>query len=208
MAEGKNDDAVLNVVEEQIARTYAQGFLGAVGDASAKEGMVAELVAIRDEVIKPYPRIIETLTSAFLDNNERVAIIDRVFGGKVSSVVINLIKVLSQHGRIGILRTVISQTEKIHNESSNRVDVIVRLAHAADSGLLQQIEETIRQKVGIEPILQVEIVPELVGGLEVQVGDTVFDGSVRTAFAKAHKKIVAQTIEAIETQPERFTLAS
>lgn len=207
MAEGNNDDVVLDVVEEQIARTYADGFLGAASD-QAKGDLVAELVAIREEVLKPHPRIIETLTSAFLDNEERVAIIDRILGGKVSTTVLNLVKVLSQHGRIGILHSVVNQTEKIHNEASGRADVVVRLAQEADAGLLKQIEETIKQKMGFEPILRVEIVPELVGGLEVRVGDTVFDGTVKTAFAKAHKKIVAQTIEAIETQPERFTLAS
>ena len=134
--------------------------------------------------------------------------IDKVLGGRVLPVVVNLLKVLSSHGRIGILPCVIWQAKQLFDEMRNCAEVLVRLAHPADDELLAQITHTIREKVGVEPVVRVEIDPSLVGGLEVRVGDTVFDGSVRTAFAKAHKTIVEQTIEAIESQPERFTVAS
>ncbi len=204
MANGTSDEKVINVTEEQIARTYALGFLGAAGSNS--ESLLGDLVAIRDEVLAAHPKLGEVLSSAFLDHEQRVAILDRLLGGRVAGTVLNFLKVLSQHERIGILGTVINQVESIFNEENNRVDVLVRLAHETEPHVMGEIEQTIRTKMGVEPILRVEVDPELVGGFEMRVGDTVYDGSVRTAFAKAHKMIVEQTIEAIETQPERFTV--
>ena len=198
---------VFDVVEEQIAQTYAQGFLGAM-DPAENGNAVADLIAIDEEMLDKHPRLLKTLDSAFLDNDQRTEMIDRVFGGRVSPVVVKLLKVMSSHGRIGILKSVIRQAQRLFNNMQNRAEVLVRLAHPADDELLAQITKTIQEKMGVEPVVTVEIDPSLVGGLEVKVEDTVFDGSIRTAFKKAHTTIVEQTIQAIESQPERFTVAS
>lgn len=198
-------EPVLDVTAEQIARTYAEGFLGAAGDGSASA--VEDLEAVQAEVIGAFPLFAQALRSAFLDHDARVAMIDRVLGGRVAPSVVNLLKVLSGHGRMELVGEVVRQARKLFDKQQGREDVLVRLAQAADPALLSEIEQTVRARTGVEPVIRVEIDPELVGGLEIRVGDTVFDGSVRTAFQKAHKEIVNQTVEAIESQPERFTLA-
>lgn len=205
MADGNPtpNETVLDVGAEQLARTYAKGFLGA---ANNDAGAVGDLEAVSAEVFVKHPRFGETMRSAFIDHDARVAMIDRVFGGRVSPTVVNLLKVLSAHGRLGIVNEVADQAHKLLDEQLGRAKVLVRLARPADDALLGEIEQTIRTKTGLDPIIEVEIEPELVGGLEVRVGDTVFDGSVRTAFRVAHKAIVNETVQAIESKPERFTL--
>ncbi|QDV73545.1 ATP synthase F1 subunit delta [Botrimarina mediterranea] len=197
-------ETVMDVTAERIARTYAQGFLGAAGD---DESVVADLEAVQAEVFAQHPQFAEAMRSAFVDHDVRVGMIDRVLGGRVAPVVVTLLKVLSDHDRMELVGEVARQARKLYEESNNRARVVIRLAHAVDDGLLKEIEDTIRQASGFEPIVSVEIDPDLVGGLEVRVGDKVYDGSVRTAFAKAHKAIVNQTVAAIESQPQRFTLA-
>lgn len=194
----------LDVTAEQIARTYAQGFLNASGsDAVAVE----DLEAVSTEVLDAHPEFAEAMRSAFVDHEVRVGMIDRVLGGRVTSTVVNLMKVLSAHGRMELADEVARQARLLLDKQQGREAVLVRLAHAADDATLAEIEKTIRAIAGVEPVISVEIDPDLVGGLEIRVGDTVFDGTVRTAFAKAHKEIVEETVNAIENRPERFTLA-
>lgn len=209
MAEAKpkpKRDTVLDVTEEQIARTYAQAFLDTAGEAS--EAAVAELEGFCTEVLDTHPMFAGMLDSAFMDHEKRAAILDKLLGGKALPATLNLLKVLSAKGRIGIVRTVARQSRKLFNERSNLADVLVRVASPIDDATIEHIKTTVRAHTGKEPVVEVEVVPEIIGGLEVRVGDTVYDGTVRTAFKKAHKTIVAQTVEAIETNPERFTLAS
>lgn len=203
MAETAHNTAI-DITAEQIARTYAQAFLGAVAnDSSALE----DLEAVRDEVLTAHPRFAEAMSSAFLDHEDRVAMVDRVLGGRVAPAVTNLLKVLSAHGRSGIVGEVVRQTRLLFDEAAGRRPVTVRVASPVDDGLINDIADTVRGKMGIEPVITVEVDPSLVGGVEIRVGDTVFDGTVRTAFEKAHKSIVDQTVEAIENQPTRFTTA-
>lgn len=199
------NEPTLDVTAEQIARTYAQALLAAAGDSAAEA--VGDLEAVRAEVLSKHPGFAEALRSAFLDHEARVAMIDRVFGVRVVPSVVNFLKVLSAHGRMEIVGEVARQARLLHDEANNRVPVLVKLAHAVDDAVVAQIEKTIRDKTGVDPVTTVEVDPSLLGGLEVRVRDTVFDGSLRTAFAKAHKSIVNQTISAIENSPERFTLA-
>lgn len=209
MAQGQADntkDTALDVTAEQIARTYAQALLGASGDDA--ETVVGDLNAICQEVLGKHPLFEGVLGSAFMDHEQRCGVIDRVFGGRVSPVTVRGLKVLSSHGRLEILNSVARQATKLLNEQKNRTEVVVRLASQTDDALLERVKTTVQQQTGVEPILRVEIVPELVGGLEIRIGDTVYDGSLRTAFARAHKAIVQQTVEAIENNPERFTIAS
>ncbi|TWT93440.1 ATP synthase subunit delta [Botrimarina colliarenosi] len=198
-------ETVMDVTAERIARTYAQGFLGAAGEND--KTAVEDLEAVATEVFAKYPDFAEAMRSAFVDDEVRVGMLDRVLGSRVDPVVVTLLKVMADHRRMNLVGEVARQARKLYETSNNRAPVLIRLAHAVDDALIAEIEQTIRQQTGLEPITSVEIDPELVGGLEVRVGDTVFDGSVRTAFAKAHKMIVNQTVAAIESQPERFTLA-
>lgn len=195
-------DTVLDVTEERIARTYAQGFLGALGGDGAEA--VAQLVELDREVFAKQPRLLEALGSAFLDRDKRLAMLDRLLGGRVDPTVLKLLKVLSDHGRIGIVRSVARESQKLFNTSKNRADVLVRLAQPADERLLKEIERTVREKTGCEPMMRVEVDPELVAGMEIRVGDTLFDGSLRSVFDRTRKAMINKTIHAIETNPERF----
>lgn len=207
MADATNNstqEATLDVTAEQIARTYATGFLRAV---NYEEAAVSDLEAVNEEVLRQHPQFDEAMRSAFLDHDVRVAMIDNVLGGRVAPAVVNLLKVLSNHGRMELAGEVSRQARKLLDKKQGRADVLVRLAREADQSLLGEIEQTIRNKTGLDPVVSVEVDPELVGGLEIRVGDTVFDGTVRTALKKSHKEIVNQTVNAIESNPERFTLA-
>ena len=44
----------------------------------------------------------------------------------------------------------------------------------------------------------------LIAGFVVRVGDTLYDGSVKTRFERARKSMIERAIENIETRPEKF----
>ncbi|TWT48854.1 ATP synthase F1 subunit delta [Botrimarina hoheduenensis] len=204
MSDFAADNPVFDVTAEQIARTYAEAFLGAVAQNATA---VADLEAIDREVLAVHPQFLHAISSAFVDKAERLAMIDRVFGGRVTPSVVNLMKTLTAHDRLPIVRLVVRQVRLLFDEASGRKAVRIRVASPINDALVTEIASAIRAKLSFEPVISVEVVPELVGGLEIRVDDTVFDGTVQTAFAKAHRAIVAQTVEAIETQPLRFTTA-
>ena len=195
---------VLDVTEEQIARVYAKGFLGAVAKLGNVEELIEELESIITQVLDRHPRFERALTPAFMSPEERTALLDRVFGTRVAKPVLNMLKVLSAHGRLASLRSVVRQTRLFYSKLTNRVVVDVRTPMPLADDVLSALHDTLRGKLGIQPIMHVAVDPEVLGGVVIKVGDTVYDGSVRTMFEKARRGMVDRAVQTIEMRPHVF----
>ncbi|MEM6798872.1 MAG: ATP synthase F1 subunit delta [Planctomycetota bacterium] len=200
----RGHDTVLDVTGEQLAKVYAQAFLDAAGGSMNAVDAVAELKAVVSEILDQFPQFGEAVQSAFLSSEERVALIDRVLGGRVDTVVLNTLKVMSGHNRLSLLRTVATQAQELFNRDNGLVHVDVTSAAPLTPELTGSLEATLREKLGIVPVLQPTVDPEMIAGLKLRVGDTVYDGSLKTIFGKARQSIVERAIEKIEKSPEHF----
>lgn len=197
-------ETALDVTGEQIGRVYAEAFLGAAETSGSADAAVGELEAVVAEVIDANPKFAEAVGSAFLSHEDRTGLIDRVLGGRVSPVVVNTLKVLSQHDRMPVLRTVAKQARGLFDQRAGRVPVQVTSAVELTPEMASNIEASLKQKLGGEPVLSLATDPELIGGLTIRVGDTIYDGSVRTVFDKARKAMIEDTVAKIEQNPESF----
>lgn len=197
-------ETVMDVTEEQIARVYAQAFMGVANKSRDPASLVDELDSLVSDVLERHPKLAEVFRSELISHEQKVGLIDKVFGARASTELLNFLKVLSQHGRLGLLRTILKFAKKIHAEKLGLTDVQVRVAKELDSGLQSEIVEQIRKTLGKEPVLHVTVDPALVGGIILQIGDRVFDASIHTRLEHARRNIVDRATEIIETSPERF----
>lgn len=200
----RGHDTVLDVTGEQLAKVYAQAFLAAAGKSDTSSSAVEELNAVVDEVIQAHPQFREMLQSAFISHEERVAVLDRVLGGRVEPVVLNTLKVMSAHNRLGLLRSVARQSKDLFDRESGLVPVQVRSAAPLSDEMHSLLESTLRSRLGIDPVIETAVDPEMLAGLKIRIGDTVYDGSLQTVFAKARQSIIDRAIEKLETAPDLF----
>ncbi|QDU56374.1 ATP synthase F1 subunit delta [Aeoliella mucimassa] len=196
-------EAIVDVGQEQLARTYAKAFLSAT-ESMDQAALVEELDSLVTDVLKKFPEFNYHLTSDFLSHDERVKLIDGVLGGRASAPVVNLLKTLSQNHRNGSLHTVLHAIHKLYGETIGRHEVRVYVPQALDAKQQADLSEVLKNRFGMEAEFHVHIDPSLIGGLIVQIGDTVFDGSVRTTLERARHHMLEHAIEAIETNPQRF----
>jgi F-type H+-transporting ATPase subunit delta len=200
-------DTVMDVTEERIARVYAVALI----EVATKQSNAAELI---DEVqglvgvLDRLPTLEETFGSMLISPEEKEQLIDRAFGSRMSPTVVNFLKVLSRHGRLGLLRSISSIVKKMHKERSGIAEVEVRVATELDDALRQEISGRIERALNKRPELHVTLDPSLIAGIWVRVGDRVFDGSIRTQLEHARRHMIDLATEKIETQPERFVKAT
>ena len=67
---------------------------------------------------------------------------------------------------------------------------MARVAVPMDEDLRQRLEAALGATLGHAVRLQVEVDPDLVGGIVVQVGDEVFDGSVSRRLDQVSRGLV------------------
>jgi F-type H+-transporting ATPase subunit delta len=197
-------ETVMDVTEEQIARVYAQAFLGATEKSANADGMVEELWSIASDVLGRFPKLEQTLRSSLVSQEQKEQLLGRIFGGKASTEVLNFLKVLSRHGRLGIVRQAARLVTKLHAERRGMTDVEVRVAAPLDESMLSEIKDRLRKSLNREPVLSVSVDPALIAGIVIRVGDRVFDGSVSSQLERTRAAMIHRATEQIDTQPERF----
>ncbi|MGD9634060.1 MAG: ATP synthase F1 subunit delta [Pirellulales bacterium] len=197
-------ETVMDVTAEQLARVYSQ----ALWAASLKQGnpsaAVEELKSVVTDVLDRFEKFDTILGSALVDHEQKEKLIDRVFGKQLSPTVLNFLKVLSKHDRLGVLRLVVKETQQLLRTHLGQVDVEVKVAAPLDPKIQEELLATLRARGNREPILNVQIDPEIVGGIIVKIGDRVYDGSLRTRFEMARRAIIERASELIETKPDLF----
>ncbi len=197
-------DTVFDVSAEQLARVYAQAALDAAGGRAEQDALMAELESIRADVLDSEPRVAELFSSQLISSEEKSAILDRLFGGRVSTVTLNTLKVLNKHGRLGMIRDLVAAARKLWETRSGRQPVDLETANPLAPELEGEILATLARVLGTDPIVHATVNSDLIAGFIIRVGDRVFDGSVRSRLEAMRKGMIARATEAIQTTPQRF----
>ena len=189
---------------QHVATVYAEAFLGAVERAGQTEAVLAEFDSLLADVLDRYPNLEEILTSGLISPEEKVGILDRVFGGRASTVLLNFLKVVSRHGRLDCLRAIHRRTHELYDELRGRVRLRLATARAISDELAARIAGRLRGLIGGEPLLARVIDPDLIGGAVVRVGDTVYDGSVATRLENVRQQMIKRSAHEIQSRRDRF----
>ncbi len=200
----KARETVFDVDVEKLARVYAQAVLDAAGDAGGQAAVMDELQALVSEVLDRFPDFEQILASELISQDEKLEMIDRVFGGSLSATALSFLKVMGDHSRLGLLRQVVRSAQTVWAERNNRRNVRIELAQEAAPPLLEELINKLQQSLGAEPVVTTVVNPDLIAGFVVRVGDRVYDASTRTSFERARSAMVARAIEAIQSRPEQF----
>ena len=70
--------------------------------------------------------------------------------------------------------------------------------------MANKIAATLRTMLGGEPIFTRTVRPELIGGIVLRVGDTVYDGSVATQLEQIREQMITRSVHEIQSRRDRF----
>src|SRR5438045_6087397 len=104
MARANGNSETIDAGRQHLGTVYAKALLGAAEKVGQADTVVEELESIVSDVLNKLPVIEETLTTPRLAADERLPIIDKAFGGRVSPTTLTFLKVVSNHGRLDCLR--------------------------------------------------------------------------------------------------------
>ena len=69
---------------------------------------------------------------------------------------------------------------------------------------VEHIAESLRAKLGGEPIFQQETDPSLIGGAVLRIGDTVYDGSIANQLQNLRQQMIERSAHEIQSRRDRF----
>jgi F-type H+-transporting ATPase subunit delta len=201
----------VDVANQQLATLYAQALLDATGakGTAASDGKVeatlSELDSFVTEVLDKLPHLEELFTSALVPDEKKADLVDRLLKGRTSPTLLNFLKTLAVHGRLGILRSIHHVAQDLLDDERRVVRVEVATASPLSDELQSRIAESVRTMFGRTPILEVQVRPELIGGIMMRVGDTVYDGSIATRLEQFRQQMIDRSVHEIQSRRDRFS---
>ncbi len=172
----------------RLARVYAEALAAAAGSDSDAVG--DDLDALVADVLDGHPDVERFLASGAVNRKTRAAVLAASFGG-APEVLRNFLGVLNENNRLGLLRAIAAAYRKLRDEAAGRVRVRVTSAVALTESQLSKLKTTLNGRLNAEPVLDARTDPDLLGGLVVQVGDRVYDSSVRTRLDTLRNHLLA-----------------
>jgi F-type H+-transporting ATPase subunit delta len=82
-----------------------------------------------------------------------------------------------------------AEYERLADERAGKTRASVRAASELSDEQRQRLQRALSARVGREVELAVEVDPGLLGGLVAQVGDVVYDGSLRTQLRQLRERL-------------------
>jgi len=189
---------------EHIADVYAKGLLDTTERAGSTAVVIEEFDAVVDEVLDRFPKLEAVFASVLVSPEEKSALIDSVLKGKVSTIFVNFLKVVARHGRLDCLRAIHCATGAMYDKLRNRIPVLLTTATPLSAESAAHIADSIRAKLGGEPIFQQMTDPSLIGGAVLRIGDTVYDGSIANQLHILRQQMLDRSAHEIQSRRDRF----
>lgn len=172
-------DTVLEVTgaTARLARVYAEALMAAAGDQGDAVG--GELTGVA-QAVTAKPDVFAFLSSGAVNRKAKLPILAAAFNHTASELIQKFLGVLAQNNRLALLPAIAASYQQLRDEAAGRVRVTVTSAVPLTDPQLDTLKATLADNLKAEPVIRTRTNPDLLGGLVVQVGDLVYDTSVRT----------------------------
>jgi len=168
------------MVSGSLARRYAK----AVFDIGSAQGDLTKLGQDIRSLAKAMTESKElgtVLTNPAIRRGDRKKVVDGLLKSiGVQTASRNLVYILLEGERLGSVPAISRALDEMIEAKAGRVTAEVVSAKALDPSQLSQITAAIEKLSGKKVSVTTRQDPELLGGVVAKVGDTVYDGSLRT----------------------------
>jgi F-type H+-transporting ATPase subunit delta len=193
-----------DVDAEKIAEVYAEAYLDAViGQGGSIDDAVAEFASLVN-VLKAQPKFEAVLVSAMVPTDEKVALLEKAIVAKATPLFWNFLQIVAKRNRLDLLLPIFVQAKIQLDERQQRIPVTITTATEIDTQLFATLSEKLRGVLGGEPVIRSVVNPDVLGGLVVRVGDTVYDASISAQLQSVCRQMIERSAQEIQSKRESF----
>jgi F-type H+-transporting ATPase subunit delta len=171
-----------------IARPYAEALFKAVGgtDATAVSGQVDALAQVAG-----HAQVRQFADNPKVTSAQVFDVISSVAQAALGDAAKNLLRTVIENGRLAALPAIAAQYHVLVNARSGVSDAMIESAYPIEPAQLGPVVAALEKRFGRKLNASVVVVPELIGGIRVAVGDEVLDTSVKARLEQMKAALTA-----------------
>jgi F-type H+-transporting ATPase subunit delta len=177
-----------------IARRYAEAAFEIAERDDTVDQWLAQLGAVAAAVTDS--TIVHRLEDPQVALETRSAALHKVLGADMLPQLGNLIGLVLRRRRVDSLSSIEREFRRLYNRRSGIVEAVATSALALDAAELAALKSRIETMTGKTVELETAVDPTILGGIQVRIGDTLYDGSVRGRLERLRAKLAAGALTA------------
>jgi F-type H+-transporting ATPase subunit delta len=166
----------------------------ALADVAEETGLVDRIIGQLDgfkNVLEGHEELREVLSSPGIPLIHKRPIVEKIATRlDISRIVVNFLLVLLERDRLDQLDEACDAFQEVLDRRSGIVRATVISARPLAQSIRERLEKTVGNLSGREVKLDYEVDGDLIGGLRLQLGSMVFDGSVRTQLEELRRRVL------------------
>jgi F-type H+-transporting ATPase subunit delta len=172
---------------EEIASVYARSLFEVAKEHDALDEIHDQLDQFTDELEKNRELQVFFFSPYFSSAEKKDGIKKVIEGG--NEYFVRFLELLAERHRLPVLFRIRREFDRLWAEENKLLPVTIRSAVELDESTVQDIGKKIEEQTGRKIELTSSVDPNLIGGLQMQVGNLVFDSTIRSRLEKLRREV-------------------
>jgi F-type H+-transporting ATPase subunit delta len=161
-----------------ITTPYAEAFLQVAESRKELDQVVDQAKAVLS-LWQNSPELRQAMASPVLEVDAKKAALEKLFSDQLTPCFLNLLKLLADRQRIGVLDAVLERMLELYREQRNIALAHVTSAMALSDEQQAELSKKVQAVAGTDKLeINLSVDPDLIGGFVVKVGSKVIDASL------------------------------
>ncbi len=173
---------------DPVASRYAQAAFETAKAEGAVDTVLEELTFL-GKIFRDQPAFREFLWNPDVDSEQKISLLDRLYGGSWSSLVKGLVQMAIGFGRAEYLPDIIRAFRAAVDRDRGQLRVTVRCVYPLSEEVLKRLRTDLERREQKKVELHTETVSELLGGIQILLDHRVIDGSVKGQIAELKRQL-------------------
>lgn len=163
---------------ELVSKTYSEAIFDVAIEEGRLDDIQREFEFVAQTLIE-YPAFNEIICTPKIGNSEKKTVILETFENHISQTLLNFLKIIIDKKRGTDILDIKKDFDRRVDDHKNIVKAKVESVIPLTEEQLETLKGNLKKLTGKEVLLSNQINPELLGGISIQMGDRVIDGSVK-----------------------------
>ena len=181
--------------DDTVAQEYAETLFALAGRHEGLEayGRGIDLVT---GLLDQNPDLRLFLETPRIDAEAKKMLVRKVFEGELPTHLMNFLLLTIDKRRQRLLREIAQHFRALVDEKEGRAHVEITVARPIDDAILGLLTRRLSELLGVTAVPHVRVRPEILGGVVVRTGDTIYDGSVRRQLDGMRRQLLKAKLPA------------
>jgi ATP synthase F1 delta subunit len=172
---------------EEIAVVYARSLFEVAKDQDKLDVVREQLGAFAD-ALSETRELQVFFFSPYFSTQEKKDGLERAVAD-ADPVVLNFLKLLIEKHRMPVIFRIRSNFDRMWEDENQLLPVEITSAIELDQDIVKELGDKIAEQTGRKVELSSRVEPDILGGIVVQVGNSVLDASIRTRLEQLRRQV-------------------